>query len=148
MHRFMTSAAAALALVLAGVAGAPATAAPSAPAPVPQTVQAAQKYFWIWSDGSEKSKRTFKESKYGDQASLPHLVVTVEPAKPARTVYLQFKQDGKWIVENKVTSDGQGKAIIDINPYCSKNNWCDGTYAYRLKIGDRFANLKITYAEK
>jgi hypothetical protein len=138
---------AAAAVLTAGYA-APATATTRPHTSAPSTVTAEQKYYWIWSDGSQKSVRTFKQSKYHDQAGLPHLVVTVDPAKPAHTVLLEFKQDGKWILENKVKSDAAGKAVVDINPFCSKNNWCDGTYSYRLKIGSRYATLKIIYAEK
>lgn len=137
--------------ITAGLLVGPATVASAAPAPESATgatiVPMAQKYYWIWSDDSEDTSRTFKKSKYHNQAGLPHLIITVEPADPARTIYLQFKQKGKWILENKVKTDSDGKATIELNPYCTNDTWCDGTWTYRLKAGDRYQNLKITYSE-
>ncbi len=147
-----------LSLVLASIAVTtgllvgPVGAASAAPADEPGSrsaiVPMAQKYYWIWSDDSEATSRTFKKSKYHNQAGLPHLVITVEPATPARTIYLQFKQKGKWILENKVKTNDAGKATIELNPYCTNDTWCDGSWTYRLKAGDRYQNLKITYSER
>jgi hypothetical protein len=125
------------------------SAAPLRPNHPPTSVGAAsQKYYWKWSDGSQKTSRLFREKTYKTQAKLPHLVVTVQPASPAHFVYLQFKQKGKWIVENKVKTNNEGVAAIDLNPFCSNETWCDGTWSYRLKIGSLYQNLKISYAEK
>ena len=150
--RLSTPARSVVTAVLAAVVVLPAAAASAAPLSAPAhavtALPAAQQYFWKWSDGSHKTSRTFKKSTYHAQAGLPHLVVTAQPAKPSRVVYLQFKQKGKWIVENKVTTNSKGVATIDLNPYCSNDTWCDGTWSYRLKIGSLYQNLKLTYSEK
>ena len=140
--------AAALAAVLLVPAAAASAEPSSASSRIVTALPSAQQYFWKWSDGSQKTSRTFKKSTYHDQAGLPHLVVTAQPAKPSHVVYLQFKQKGKWIVENKVTTNSKGVATIDLNPYCSNDTWCDGTWSYRLKIGSLYQNLKLTYSEK
>ena len=146
-HRQVAAVAAVLALVLASAPAA--LAAPTFPGSVSASRPAAgQKYFWKWSDGSQKTARLFREKTYKTQAKLPHLVVTVVPASPKHNVYLQFKQKGKWIVENKVTTDDKGVANIELNPFCSNDTWCDGTWSYRLKIGSLYQNLKIAYSEK
>ena len=62
-------------------------------------------------------------------------------------INLEFKQNGKWVVENKVATNSKGVANIDINPYCANDTWCDGTYTYRLKVGTQYAILKLTYSE-
>ncbi|MEI6361439.1 MAG: hypothetical protein WCP95_04840 [Actinomycetes bacterium] len=128
--------------VSAGAATVPGRHQPSA-APA-----AAQKYFWKWSDGSQKTSRLFRQKTWKTQEKMPHLVVTAVPATPAKVVYLQFKQKGKWVVENKVTTDAKGVATISLNPFCSNDTWCDGTWSYRLKIGSLYQNLKIAYSEK
>jgi len=109
---------------------------------------ASQKFFWKWSDGSQKTSRLFREKTYKTQAKLPHLVITAVPATPKHDVLLQFKQKGKWVLENKVTTDSKGVANIDLNPFCSNDTWCDGTLSYRLKIGSVYQNLKIGFSEK
>ena len=105
-------------------------------------------YYWTWSDGSKKPTRTFTQARYGVQSNLPELVVTADPALPRRTVYLQFYQDGHWTTENAVRTDAKGRAVIDLDPYCSTDTWCDATFRYRLKVGGQTARLTITYAEQ
>jgi hypothetical protein len=124
----------------------------AAPAQVPGArhamARAAQEVYWKWSDGSQKTSRTFKQSRYHDQAGLPVLVVSALPASPKRTVYLQFKQKGAWVVEKKGTTNGKGVVRLDLYPYCSNDTWCDGIYEYRLKAGTHYQNFRITYSEK
>ena len=144
-QRAGVAACAALALVLGLSEPAHAAAHPGVHAAKPA---AAQQYFWKSSDGSQKTSRLFREKTYKTQAKLPHLVVTVVPATPAHAVYLQFQQKGKWITENKVTTDDTGVANIDLNPFCSNDTWCDGTWQYRLHVGKQNQNLKIAYSEK
>jgi 5-hydroxyisourate hydrolase-like protein (transthyretin family) len=125
------------------------SAAPLRPGHPPTSVEAAsQKYYWKWSDGSQKTSRLFREKTYKTQAKLPHLVVTVQPASPAHFVYLQFKQKGKWVVENKGTTNKKGVLRLGLNPYCSNDTWCDGTYEYRLKVGSLYQTFRINYSEK
>ena len=124
----------AVVLIIGGSSGASAAPVPATSAHATRPA-ASQKFFWKWSDGSQKTSRLFREKTYKTQAKLPHLVVTAVPATPVRTVYLQFKQKGKWIVENKVKTDDKGVATIELNPFCSNETWCDGTWTYRLKIG-------------
>lgn len=149
-HRFVTRAVVAMAAVAAislstiGVA----TAAPAAePGARAASVQAAQEYYWKWSDGSQKAKRTFVEADYGSQAALPHLLVTAVPARPTHRIYLQFYQDGKWILEDRAPLNSKGVATLDLDPYCDNDTWCDGTYKYRLKVGTNYQILRITFSE-
>lgn len=130
------------AALVAGLASSPASAS------VDSSVAAEQEYFWKWSDGSQATHRTFSQKKYGIQNNLPELVVTAVPARPRHYVYLQFRQGGKWVLENKVALNSKGVAHVDINPYCENDTWCDGTYKYRLKVVDSYANLTITYTER
>ena len=125
-----------------------ATAAPAAePGSRATSVQAAQEYYWKWSDGSQKAKRTFIETDYGTQAALPHLLVTAVPARPSHRISLQFYQDGEWILEDRAPLNSKGVATLDLDPYCDNDTWCDGTYKYRLKVGTNYQILKITYSE-
>jgi hypothetical protein len=128
----------------AAPAGEPGFRMPLTPIAVPM----AQKYYWDWSDSSDATSRTFKKSKYHTQAKLPHLVAWAEPAKPSHTVYLKFKQNGKWVLETKKQTNSKGEVVLELNPYCNNNTWCDGTWTYRLSIGDVYQTFKITYAEK
>jgi hypothetical protein len=109
---------------------------------------AAQDYYWKWSDGSQKAVRTFDQSTYHSQKSLPHLVITAVPATPAQNVLLQFKENGKWSLENRVRTGADGVATVDINPYCSNDTWCDGTWKYRLKIGTQYQLLTLSFHQK
>jgi hypothetical protein len=110
-------------------------------------VPAAQRYYWEWSDGSQKAKRTFVETDYGSQAALPHVLVTAVPARPNHYIYLQYYQDGKWVLEDKAGLSSKGVATLDIDPYCDNGTWCDGTYKYRVKVGANYQILKITFSE-
>lgn len=135
-------------IVIGATVAALALIAGTAVSPAGASVSAEQEYFWKWSDGSQASRRTFSEKKYHNQRSLPELVVTAVPAKPRHYVYLQFRQGGKWVLENKVALNSRGVARVDINPYCENDTWCDGTYRYRLKVVDSYATLAITYTER
>ncbi len=114
---------------------------------VPPGSNSVQEYYWNWSDSLRFSSRAFIHTEYADQASLPELVVTVVPPHPRRLVYLEFFQDGSWAAENIVRTDANGVAVIDVDPFCGDNSWCNGTYAYRLKIGGLTAPVSITYLE-
>lgn len=114
----------------------------------PAVVAAEQSYWWEWSDGSTARRRTFTQARYGVQTNLPHLVTHAEPAYPRRYVVLQYWQDGRWHFENSVKTNSRGIATIDINPYCSNDTWCDGTWKYRMKIGGQTARVTITFAER
>lgn len=140
----------AAAMGLCAVALAPAvTAAPMAAGTVHAvSVPAAQQYFWKWSDGSQKTSRTFKQSQYQSAAKLPKLLVTAQPAKPTRTVYLEFSQKGKWVLESKTKTNSKGVATLSLIPYCDNQKWCSGTWNYRLKVGRSYQNLKLTYSRK
>ena len=108
-------------------------------------VAASQKYFWKWSDGSQKPARVFREARYVRAARLPRLVITAVPAKPARVVFLQFRQKGKWLVEMKTATNAKGVAVLKLDPYCTNRTWCDGTWNYRIKVGTLYQVLRVTY---
>jgi len=149
LSRIVAATAAALVLLSAPIAGAaPAAAAPvrelgGASAPV-----AKQQVFWRWSDGSQKTTRLFREARYQRAGRLPKLIVTAVPAKPSRAVVLQFQQKGKWLIETTTSTNAKGIATMKLNPYCTNNTWCDGTWTYRIKVGTLYQVVKVTYAGK
>lgn len=147
--RVFVTAALGLSLVLGGAATANALPA-SEPGGQLSARPMAQKYYWEWSDQYDTLSRTFKKSQFGDASSLPHLIASVEPASPKRTVYLRFLQDGKWLLEAKKKTNGNGEAILDFNPWCNaaETNWCDGTWTYKLSIGSVVKKFKVKYSSK
>lgn len=115
---------------------------------IPPGSTSIQEYRWQWSDTSQFVSRTFVHAVYATPESMPTLIVTVTPALPARMVYLEFFQDGEWVPENMMRTDGTGIAELAVDPYCHNGTWCNGTYKYRLKIGGLRAPLSITYYER
>ncbi len=139
----VTGAAVAVALSLGG----PATAAPAPtaePGAAVSLIPAAQQFYWEWSDGVDAKKRTFRESTYGTQANLPHLLVFAEPARPQQFVKLQYKKDGVWKREDSALTKS-GKATLDLNPYCQSGGWCNGVYRYRLIVNGKYTLFTITF---
>lgn len=112
----------------------------------PPSVAADQGYYWEWSDGSERTSRTFTQSEYGVQSTLPRIVVTAEPARPGQGVILQFLRNGQWTTETTARTNASGVAVLTIDPFCSTDTWCDRTLSYRLKAGAQTARLTITYS--
>ena len=125
-------------------------AASAAPTLEPGTrigaLPAAQEFFWDWSDGVDSKVRTFRESKYQAQENLPVLVVTAEPARPQQFIKLQYKLKGVWKREDAATTNRSGVARLELNPYCTGGDWCDGTYSYRLLVNGIYTIFKITFA--
>lgn len=114
----------------------------------PAAAQAAdQRYHWKWSDGSTSTARTFTQAKYGLPSNLPQIVVTAEPASPARDVYLQFRRNGKWTTETRARTNPSGIATISVDPLCG-DEWCETTFTYRLVAGAQHATLTVRYAEQ
>jgi hypothetical protein len=147
--RVFVTAALGLSLVMGGAASANARPASESGGQLSARPMA-QKYYWEWTDQFDTLSRTFKESQFGDAAALPHLIASVEPASPKRTVYLRFLQDGKWLLEAKKKTNSSGEATLDFNPWCNsaETNWCDGTWTYKLSIGDVVKKFKIKYSSK
>lgn len=126
----------------------PATAgvAQAAPAPLQPTIQPMdQEFFWEWEDGSNSKRRTFYESDYGSASNLPRLIVTAEPARPQQFIKLQYREDGRWRREDGDSTNGNGVAYLELNPYCEDGSWCDGTWKYRLLVNGKYTNFRITY---
>ena len=145
--RAIVSVAMGLSLLIGGASAASALPAREA---APSARPMEQQYFWEWSDGYEKMSRTFKESDYGSQGLLPHIVVTVEPATPKRTVTLKYYEDGGWRLEGTKKTNSAGKASLDFNPWCNAahTNWCDGSWKYKLAIGGVAKNFTIKFSSK
>jgi hypothetical protein len=147
--RIVATAALGIGLVLggAGVANAMPTAVQAGHGTVRPT---AQKYFWEWSDGYEKLSRTFKQADYGSQGLLPHLVVSVEPASPKRSVSLKYYEDNKWNTESTKKTNSAGKASLDFNPWCDSEhtNWCDGSWKYKVTVSDVSKSFTIKFVGK
>ncbi len=76
---------------------------------------------------------------YGMMESLNDdctLIVQVLPETPQRTVELQFFEDG-WVTENTATTDSEGFAYLDVDPYCDDNLWCEGLWEFRVLVNAR-----------
>lgn len=138
-------AAAGLAATFLPLSAGVATAMPVPLAPVAQPM--AQSFFWQWEDGGTAKARTFRESTYGSAVGIPQIVVSAVPARPSQYVKLQYKQDGKWRREDADTTDDSGKAYLSLDPYCSNNTWCGGTYKYRLLVNGNYTVLTIKYVD-
>lgn len=141
---------AALGLTLFSAVTGPANALQASEPGTQVEASAEQKYYWEWSDGHEKISRTFRQTVFGSQSRLPYIVATVEPTSPKRTVYLKFYQRGKWVLETKKKTNSRGEAALHFDPWCNtaNTNWCDGTWKYKLSIGDVSKTFKITFVGK
>jgi hypothetical protein len=76
---------------------------------------------------------------YGMMESLNDdctLIVQVLPEAPQRTVELQFFEDG-WVTENTATTDSEGFAYLDVDPYCDDDLWCEGLWEFRILVNAR-----------
>lgn len=76
---------------------------------------------------------------YGMMESLDDtctLIVEVSPAVPQRTVELQFFEDG-WVTESTATTDSEGFAYLDVDPYCEDDYWCEGLWEFRVLVNER-----------
>lgn len=76
---------------------------------------------------------------YGMMESLNDdctLIVQVLPEAPQRTVELQFFEDG-WVTENTATTDSEGFAYLDVDPYCDDDLWCEGLWEFRVLVNAR-----------
>lgn len=62
-----------------------------------------------------------------------YIVVKVSPAKPVRTVRLQWWSGRKWQQESYDKTDTKGVAYLDFDPYC-EGNYCDGEWKYRVYV--------------
>jgi hypothetical protein len=77
--------------------------------------------------------------------------VTVKPAKPQRTVALQWysDDDGRWVTEDeKKTNIKTGVATLYLDEYDSDGYFFDGEYEYRLgvaRLGSLPAKLSPTF---
>jgi hypothetical protein len=60
------------------------------------------------------------------------LVVALKPAKPARTVLLQF-YDKKWKTEATVKTNSNGIAYLRFGTDCG-DSYCDATFTYRAYV--------------
>jgi len=77
--------------------------------------------------------------------------VTVKPAKPQRTVALQWysDDDGRWLIEDeKKTNAKTGVATLFLDEYDVDGYFLDGEYEYRLgvaRLGALPAKLSPTF---
>ena len=89
-----------------------------------------------WSDGTGwQGGYLIEQSVYPTARSIPSVTVTLRPKRPNRVAVLEFKSPstGKWVRENgKITRNG--RANLRINPICDDNQWCNGTFTYRVRV--------------
>lgn len=105
-----------------------------------------QGYYWKWSDGSRAASRVFSQQTWGIPERLPRLVVTAVPAHPSHDVTLQFNYRGTWTTETSARTGADGVATISVDPYCARNTWCRGTFAYRLLVDGQRAPLRLSFS--
>ena len=150
--KFATGSAAFLAAVAMAIpATAPANAAAPTPAPVSDTAATprAAAYTWMWSDGVNSRRRTFKKRVYGYAENLPYLVVEATCAGGARVgdvLKLQFQDyRGKWITEDRhYVGDCNAIGYFEFNPYTSSGKWAVGLYKYRLIVSGAKMRARFT----
>ena len=75
---------------------------------------------------------------------------TVKPAKPIRTVALQWysDDDAKWYKDSEVKTNKNGVAYLEIDMYHSDGYFYDGSYTYRMgmaRLGGSPAKLSRTF---
>ena len=75
---------------------------------------------------------------------------TVKPAKPIRTVALQWysDDDAKWYKDSEVKTNKNGVAYLEIDMYDSDGYFYDGSYTYRMgmaRLGGSPAKLSRTF---
>lgn len=109
--------------------------------------RASQHYTWVWTDGSDQTKRYFAESDYGIGSNLPRIKVRSYPSYPQRRVSLSFWQNGSWHRESSNMTNSRGVAVLKLNPYASSGHWANGTWKYRLTVSgsSAYKDLWITY---
>ncbi len=75
---------------------------------------------------------------------------TVKPAKPFRTIALQWysDDDGKWYKDSEIKTNRNGIAYLEIDMYDSDGYFYDGSYTYRLgmaRLGGSAAKLSKNF---
>lgn len=150
---FRSIAATGMAVMMSALIAAPATSAVAVQASRPASpaaetiVEVAQDCRWMWTDGSLKTARTFRQSRYGTANRLPKLRVTVSPAYPRQKVRLAFYENGRWNRQDLSTTNARGVATVTLNPYTTTGRWANGTWRYRVTVvgAGRYQDLQITY---
>jgi hypothetical protein len=149
MRRKIFWAAAPVGLALAGsmLVGVPAASAAtdvSSPTLVPT-----QNYYWKWTDGGTRTRRTFYQSVYGVESNLPGIRVSVRPIYPQRKAKLQYwnKQRSRWMTEDgpEYTNSQTGSTVLRLDAHCSGGGWCNGTFKYRVRLASKVKYLRITF---
>lgn len=98
------------------------------------TVQASVQWTWRWSDGVTAHSRTFRQDQYGTAANLPYLQVYASPCQYGTLVKLQFRQDGKYLEEDRAYTNGCKAVRLHFDPYTSGGQWANGVWKERLMI--------------
>jgi len=79
-----------------------------------------------------------EESEYAFFESEPdwtcYISVEVKPAKPVRTVRLQFWSGKKWVQETSAKTSSNGRGYLYFDPFCSDGYYCDGEFKYRVLV--------------
>jgi hypothetical protein len=136
------------AFIAVPAAGAVAAQPPKPANPVTEMIiEVAQDCRWMWTDGSLKTARTFRQSRYGTANRLPKIRVTVSPAYPRQKVRLAFYENGRWNRQDLSTTNARGVATVRLNPYTTTGRWANGKWRYRVTVvgAGRYQDLHITY---
>jgi hypothetical protein len=91
-----------------------------------------------------------EEEEYAFFESEPdwdcYISVTIKPAKPVRTIRLQYWTGKKWAQENSAKTGSSGKGYLYFDPYCSDGSYCDGEYKYRVVV-DAVSGQKVAFSK-
>jgi hypothetical protein len=106
-----------------------------------QSPGAPVQHYWRWTDGSLAAHRTLSVPA----STLPSILVTSTPAEPGRRVTLEVRIAGRWSLEDAAVEDGTGRAVLDVNPFCSSGDWCTQSFDYRVTVGSDVAPLRVSF---
>ena len=112
------------------------TPAVSVAAAEPLAVPARQVFTWRWTDGSRKTERTFRKSRYGTVGKIPKFEVKVYPAYPPWKAKLLFWVNGEWISRQTQRSDNRGRMQMYFDPRGPDGTWEDITWIVRIRLKD------------
>lgn len=133
-RRLWRTCALALALAVSTVLVLP-TASQAAPTPTESTASApAVNWTWHWSDGGLEHRRSFSRAVYGSAVNLPYLIVENDACASGILIKLQFRENGRYITEDRTYTRGCKAARLHFNPYTESGQWAFGVYKERLMI--------------
>lgn len=122
------------ATTLPGPPGIPSPSAASDAAASTARSAPAVAWTWRWSDGGTQHRRTFSKRVYGTAANLPYLIISNDACASGILLKLQFRENGRYITEDRTVTRGCRSAKLHFNPYTESGKWAVGVYKERVMI--------------